>query len=323
MKGRDINIMLDHLVSCRRFQASDPRDKVYALLGIADTYVKGKSRFDPIYGARTAAETFTLVARQILEDSNDLLLLSQAEGPMFQKMDLPSWVPDWSCARVLGLGVLGYKRFAAAGELPRSLTFLDSETPALKTQGMRLDHVVMTGESKYEFLEGDLCPKWWTVLEAMPSIYQQTGQIRTDVFWRTLITDTAGIERQHPAPPGYGAAFSAWVSMKGFTDSTTARCMTTLRNTVERITASEYETAFSHAQHLRLFLTSRAALGIGSESLQEHDSVWIVPGSRVPLILRETGDQGVFHIIGGAYVHGYMHGEALQLDIPFEEVTIV
>jgi len=74
--------------------------------------------------------------------------------------------------------------------------------------------------------------------------------------------------------------------------------------------------------NLRLFLTSQKYIGLGSESLQMGDVVWIVQGSRVPLILREV-QTNVYRLVGGAYIHGFMHGEALQLNADFINITIV
>jgi hypothetical protein len=90
----------------------------------------------------------------------------------------------------------------------------------------------------------------------------------------------------------------------------------------DEFSSDAYETVFSHASHLRLFLTRQNFLGIGSESLFANDSVWIIAGARVPLILREAS-QGVFHIVGGAYLHGFMNGEALELNHSWSDITIV
>jgi hypothetical protein len=83
-----------------------------------------------------------------------------------------------------------------------------------------------------------------------------------------------------------------------------------------------FETTFSHARHLRLFLTGRRYLGVGPEGLLEHDSVWIIPGLRVPLVLREVAFH-TFHVVGGAYVHGFMQGEALDSGPYFRDITLL
>lgn len=61
----------------------------------------------------------------------------------------------------------------------------------------------------------------------------------------------------------------------------------------------------------RMFRTSEHYLGMGPLSSQEGDELWILRGANVPFILRRL-DDGSYRVIGEAYVHGIMHGEALQ-----------
>jgi hypothetical protein len=213
MRTGDSNILLYSLIRSRRFIASDWRDKVYAILGVAGDSIKGKDRYLPVYGSRPVAETYTLFAIQILEDATDLLLLTCAEGDKFRNIpSLPSWVPDWSSAHVTGLGVTGYKRFSAAGEIPRSLT-IDENNLRLSVRGQRLDEILLVGESKHEVLQGKPFPQWLGIFETMPKLYH-TGQTRSEVFWRTLITNSAGYPPTHPAPPETVRAFTSWIEPK-------------------------------------------------------------------------------------------------------------
>src|SRR5206468_4017872 len=127
------------------------------------------------------------------EDEDDLLLLAHAEGQDFQRLKgLPSWAPDWSFARGLGLGIIGYKRFCAAGKLPKTLK-INEPNLSLTLRGLRLDQVVQVGESKNEALiskKPAYFTGWISILSALPLVYS-TGPPRTEVFWRTHITDTA------------------------------------------------------------------------------------------------------------------------------------
>ncbi len=82
--------------------------------------------------------------------------------------------------------------------------------------------------------------------------------------------------------------------------------------------AADFALALSHNPNLVMFRTEEGYLGRGTVSLQEGDSIWIVPGSRVPLIMRAKPDtlaqDGMcrYELVGGAYLHGFMHGEALR-----------
>jgi hypothetical protein len=341
--------MLYSLIRSRRFESSDPRDKVYALLGIAGTMVTGKARYDPVYGARSTADTYIMTAIQILLDSDDLLLLAHAEGEVFQTIpSLPSWVPDWSSTRVVGLGVTGYERFSAAGNLRRILK-IDETSHTLVVSGKRIDTVTSTAESKEEILKGKPFPRLLYMLCALPQSYH-TKQSPSEVFWRTLLTDTAGPPPVHPAPGECAGPFMSWFRTR--LDETAEHVDGALlsealerlasdgldASTTEAIASQSeddqtegpqsipdaitYEATFSHAPHLRAFLTMQKYFGVGSESLRENDEIWIVAGSRVPLALRQAG-QGSFRIVGGAYIHGFMHGEALELGESFREIMLV
>jgi hypothetical protein len=59
----------------------------------------------------------------------------------------------------------------------------------------------------------------------------------------------------------------------------------------------------------RCFLTERKYLGLGAKSLEPGDEIWIIPRTQAPMILRRLSN-GHHIVIGQAYVHGIMYGEA-------------
>lgn len=61
------------------------------------------------------------------------------------------------------------------------------------------------------------------------------------------------------------------------------------------------------------FSTSNGYIGLAPYGTIEGDLVYIVIGSSVPFVVRPDAD-GVFTLIGEAYVQGIMQGEALQMD---------
>jgi hypothetical protein len=339
--------LLYALIRARRFYASDPRDKIYALLGVGGDLVTGKPRYSPVYGDQTPADTYVQAAIQLLLDADDLLLLGHAEGEVFQTVPgLPSWVPDWSSAHVVGLGVTGYQRFSAAGDRRRTMRI---EGKTLVVSGMRIDTVTSTAESKQEILQGKPFPRLLDMLCVLPQPYH-TKQSPSEVLWRTLSTDTGGLPTVHPAPQEYAGAFLSWFRLRlretaqyvdsalfskvlerleadGLDVSSTEAVASsdeddTLGDSKNMPDGSEYETIISHSQHLRPFLTSLKYFGLGSESLRDGDEIWIIAGSRVPLALRQA-DQGLYRLVGGAYMHGFMNGEAMKSGELFREIMLV
>ncbi|KAI9866773.1 MAG: hypothetical protein M1813_000715 [Trichoglossum hirsutum] len=71
-----------------------------------------------------------------------------------------------------------------------------------------------------------------------------------------------------------------------------------------------------------IFVTSGGRLGKGPLSAKAGDSIWVIPGADVPFILREV-TSGRYRLVGEAYVHGIMHGEAINADdVLFEDIEL-
>ncbi|KAI3319583.1 hypothetical protein HD806DRAFT_255840 [Xylariaceae sp. AK1471] len=327
-------ILLYALIKARNFKATDPRDKVYSLLGLVHEYAGDKQRLHPTY-TQDAADASINAAIQILEDSDDLLLLSCVEGKKFQNKDtgrLPSWVPDWSSEEPTGLRRTGYVRYLASGSLKQRPN-IDILTLTLSLEGIRLDHATMVGETKQDVQRGEAFPKWLEILESLETRYGRArAEHKLDVFWRTLIVNTAEYPPQLVSKTrSLGASFAEW--FRGWRhdhdqgrpeDEWNCRAnrlselLDEMWDPQSRSAAnpSEFKTPFSWSEHLRLFRTSEGYLGLGSECVQVGDSVWVVPGSRVPLILRAPrGDRSPGNrcrLVSGAYLHGFMDGEAVS-----------
>ena len=76
-----------------------------------------------------------------------------------------------------------------------------------------------------------------------------------------------------------------------------------------------------------VFLTEdKQLLGLCPEETQSEDQVYILQGGLTPFILRPISQDScekTYQLVGKAYVHGYMHGEAMERESEFEEVTLV
>lgn len=70
----------------------------------------------------------------------------------------------------------------------------------------------------------------------------------------------------------------------------------------------------------RIFRTHENYLGNGPKSARPGDQVWILAGAKIPFVLRPQ-ENGKYVVVGDAYVHGIMHGEAFEKQ-GFEFVNI-
>ena len=107
--GRDERLNLDWLIQQTRSQeVTNPRDKIYCLLGIANPPRRDKSAFIPDYSS-SVAEVYCKFTRAIIQETGTLAILSNvkqaypdkalralaAEGGIRPISGLPSWVPDY------------------------------------------------------------------------------------------------------------------------------------------------------------------------------------------------------------------------------------
>ena len=63
------------------------------------------------------------------------------------------------------------------------------------------------------------------------------------------------------------------------------------------------------SDHRQLIATKSGTVGLGLRKCASGDEVWILPGARVFIVLRST-DRGTHTLVGDAYIHGFMDGEA-------------
>jgi len=95
----DTDRQLRHLVAdFQVLEATNPRDRIYALLGLAVDAI------EPKYG-RSVVEVYSEFAAKWIMEDRDTSILAHAELSGYrerklskQRSDLPSWVPDWESA---------------------------------------------------------------------------------------------------------------------------------------------------------------------------------------------------------------------------------
>ena len=78
----------------RRFHATDPRDKVFALLGLSSTDL-GSLDLRPDYSL-DSVEVYKRLANTLLRNSDRLNIFSIPKGSSFVAKRLNSWMPDWN-----------------------------------------------------------------------------------------------------------------------------------------------------------------------------------------------------------------------------------
>jgi len=83
------------------------------------------------------------------------------------------------------------------------------------------------------------------------------------------------------------------------------------RKSIEQ--AVKYYDAFLDACYNRcIFTTAGGRLGIGPKAMETGDLVAALWGCQWPVVLRQRSQKEEYAVIGVSYVHGIMHGEAVE-----------
>lgn len=152
-------------------------------------------------------------------------------------------------------------------------------------------------------------------LETLPSRATTTyfhGQTLFDAYWRTLMFDATTMDRiQDQDVEGFRNAFQDIVN--GSLELPPAQVSQALwsgRSKIQQIVASFDEGTIPCS----FGCTQNALMAMFPQGTQAGDMVVILYGGRTPFILRPVpGDNADCHLVGPAYVHGFMDGEAFKL----------
>ncbi|KAH8658186.1 heterokaryon incompatibility protein-domain-containing protein [Xylariales sp. PMI_506] len=211
--------LLSLLQSMRGKQVSDPRDKVYAFLGMSreeEEHTADRSPSALVDYSRSVEDVYMNTAKYIMAVTNNLNILSFKTART--NISLPSWVPDLS-AHQLSPSLQEYGVFCASFNLDGS-QFSPLEDNRLRVLGIKIG-VIQSIADANPVVEPDTA----AFLQQLPSfseirkidnirgtlprqdlvnIYQRCNgdsiierQSRFEVYWRTLICDRFG--RIHPA----------------------------------------------------------------------------------------------------------------------------
>ena len=325
------------LIYCLRFKATDPRDKIFALLGLATD--ASDPVLHPNYGA-TARDVFTVSSSYMMNTNKSLRILHIAGiGWSRQILDLPSWVPDWSAPhRAIIFGDMAdnasYRASASlpsnvkAGPSPGFITlravFVDAMHVCLPQPDVTLSwRLTDAGSEEYRHA----MISWVDQLRAAvdtSSYYAENGYDKDDVLWRALLANT--IRPGLPAREEYRHFFESWLLIHR------QRAANGTNGKIDKGIWDEawmFNAAFSDAMDTRvIFTTKRGLIGIGPPYMQSGDMVCIIIGAQTPFLVRKRMSPipekaaPVYELVGDCYVHGLMNGEGLSVG-KAEDIVLV
>ncbi|KAF2808142.1 uncharacterized protein BDZ99DRAFT_464040 [Mytilinidion resinicola] len=364
--------LLDLVLLTRGFECTDPRDKVFALVGLAKDVESTDWEVTPDY-SRPTEDVYKLFALWSITKRRDLQVLALTPDPLMPPtLSLPSWVPDLKRSNKADPLPVMPNLLSAASEASwtQGLTVrlkqrdvfhadssafestirgvssmrnqpsvsLEDNNTELRVHGRKVDEIKEVGSVANFAIVPYYDPNMSGQPVSVGSSYTRindwlretlmittrgTGALSFEVFqmwWPTLSCgmDASGrpLERKWLYAftvaatqlgfriPDYG--WRTYVPLDGFLEfKDPVSAMSRLLNYHE-------PAVIRWAQYRRFCCTAAGRLGLVPGGAAPGDVICVLVGGRVPFILRPSTD-GSYKIIGEAYIHDLMHGEAMKL----------
>lgn len=325
----------DLLRLTRRYVSTDPRDKVFALLGIVTSSdsidIKADYRLSVV-------ELYLLVAIHSLEELKYLEILGSAGINSRFCRKLPSWVPDWShnndCRSVIA-PVLRRRGMSASGDTQPTIS-ISANKKVLTVRGAiigtisrldttiligeddaQLDHATTAGEARISLRSKNSIDSCLIFAEAVTKFPE--GHDREESLWRTLCCDMTNQIPVRRAPAEYARGWTVLRKCHQALQGDGSVNWTGIDTSVMKGNGDHYIALCNsigvNCSGRQLCITNRGYLGYVSSESQIGDKICILFGSAAPYILRKS-KEGFFMLVGECYIHGIMDGEAMkELDI--------
>jgi hypothetical protein len=254
---------------------------------------------------------------------------------------MASWVPDLASPSTYAGAPSNILHYRATGDTT-IISHLSSDPRTLTLEGRRLDKITALGcvsncvFDRQPLISGDIndinenrqdglrqaiewlkeCRDIARDRRGEPMSYDRAGQ-----FWRTLIGDMDLNLLQRPAD-NFGSVVLEYFDrtivlpeINRTDDPEWYSMYTKLANLVDRSISS-------FAIGRRFSLTNCGRLGLMPADAKEGDVIWVFYGGNLPYVVRRCED-GMYTFIGDCYLHGFMHGEAIDLDLESVKFVLV
>lgn len=309
--------LLQVMRQCRRKLASEPRDKVFGILGVLSEKARNEIRVDYSIPVK---DVYMNIFRTVVENTKSLDILCESiHFPSYtNNNNLPSWVPDWShVCEVSPIATTG--NFSASVKAPAKVDF--REKNKLKISAIPLGTIKKIG-----IAVGTLCKvnDYLMAFLQWRACLSQAFDGRPEGFRRFLERRfCAALSLEHRAD-GYETP-QMWMDVCYHVFASTLRYRLPklqidreLEKYIDMDFQMDYiarrlflQTYFGKKMMGRCFcITSEDRIGLGTGFMTKGDVVVVPLGCSTPVVLRREGDG--YRFVGDVYIDGYMGGKAVE-----------
>jgi hypothetical protein len=312
--------LLDVMRNCRPKLSSNPRDKVFGILGVLLGKVRDEIKVNYNIPVK---DVYTSIFRTVVEKTDSLDILCEAiHSPTYNnKNNLPSWVPDWSDNPTPSPIITTHPSFAASRDAKVVVEFTDrnrmrlSAIPlgSIQYHGITVGTRCTVNDYLVAFLQWRAC-----LLHAADDWNSTAGYLRwlEQRFCYTLSLDHT--------PKQYASA-EDWIDICYHVFASLIRERNPrlqIDPELEQYIGKDFKMDYKER---RLFLqenfgsnmmgrcfciTNERRVGLGTGSMTRDDIVVVPLGCSTPVVLRPEGSG--YRFVGDVYIHGYMYGRAVE-----------
>jgi hypothetical protein len=326
--------VLDLWCQFNHLQATDPRDKIFALMGLAQA---PPLDFNADY-TKPATEVFIAITGSAISQTQclDSICIGHAEaGPVdLADITLPTWVPDFGSysTRQTIFAIFECPHMASGNMkvLPNTTTVFSSGPEILVLFGIQLDIILRT----YSGVEGgsswsDLRSTIQELPRDMLGRQYHTGESLLVAFARTVTGDMSVGEvffgeelprQSEQEAKSLSRDVRSLLSLKGqFKDklrsSLPSRLQSLLPDRLQRRERKQpklYCCTPSFSGY-RFCTTVNGFMAMIPDIAEAGDVLCVLYGSKYPHVLRKVPEkEDTYTLVGTAYVHGFMDGEVIE-----------
>ena len=329
-KRREKSHLEELLYGYRHCLASDPRDKIFALVGIA--HRQTAAACNPDYSKDVLEVYRNLAIQLIIAERNPDILANCVSIVGSQASVLPSWVPDWSQlpnTQPLRTPSDGIYNAAAGTSFKGSVS---DECRKLFLDGILLNKVEVLGGAwsvdGVDVERTDLGILWKRMIELNEEyldIFRQSPRYR-GCYWSTFPRALVADKDHNTIRIGQRDLSEVYVAYRQFYSRLLIICATrrcSFWKGKVHLDVYGLETAITRAGHGRTFcIFDDGRAGWVPATAEVGDRIAIFLGATVPILLRPRGNGYI--VLGEAYVHEMMDGQAFEgPDVKIETITLI
>ncbi|KAK3385522.1 heterokaryon incompatibility protein-domain-containing protein [Podospora didyma] len=310
--------LVSKLKSGKWFLATDPRDKIYAVLGLSRDGPSFQEHvsYDP---AETSEIVLIRFARLLIEGGHgyDVLLQAGLGGAMKTgDMKLPSWVPNWANPSLRFNPVRSTSAYNSRATMASTLRILDSNR--LSVRGANVDKIQHINQvfpqspsptSLHTFM-GQVVKAALLIAR----VIRETGKeeespdsAMNTLFGVLVQQGSADFDNDELSALRIGfRSFMEWVKTVAFTLRNERQSREGQMAMVPVDSPKELhmfmDKAFAKTGCLRFCATAGGCVGLVPEQAEVGDQLAVFDGSAAAFVLRESGDgDGTYQFVGSGY----------------------